>query len=457
MKAAPDTGTGLCEACGRPPERCPVSSSSQPHEDPKRALAAFSVAANQAVRGSVTVGAVLLALFAAAIKVTRHVSAADVVGVIFAALAVAGGLIYLHPPGRRRRTGRVYGPRLPHPAGPAPTLNLRTEENDMTPDPCSTPADRAWDDVLADAVRVLTEAARLRRPVMRRSDDGEWEPHPLQTEPADWAEFVTLAVAGAAANVGSIDRALEGRPGSWEADLVRGMLVSTVGEDPAELLRHRTEPIRVVLRPAELLQDLGYGVLYEESRRSLQAEQDRHLWRYRLGEDRTWTPLDSGAPAWADAFDEDADTDPEWQRTALPGSVTTVPRSAEDEVAWEALLDREGALEALEYEQDPRAYGEALKAAVLAEAASRYPGVPVEVTLDIDERTWRGDSPYWGATPEEALIDAAVSMTALPWSGIALRDYPPGSVADVERAAGRLPHLRLDRRTASPGESEAGR
>src|SRR5262245_33015754 len=44
------------------------------------------------------------------------------------------------------------------------------------------------------------------------------------------------AVAGAAANVGSVDRALEGRPGSWEAGAVRSLLLSTVGEDPAELL-----------------------------------------------------------------------------------------------------------------------------------------------------------------------------------------------------------------------------
>jgi hypothetical protein len=76
-----------------------------------------------------------------------------------------------------------------------------------------------------------------------------------------------------------------------------------------------------------------------------------------------------------------------------------------------------------------------------------YPGIPVEITIDTDERTWRGDSPYWGAAPEEALIDAAAGKTPLPWSGIAPRDYPPGqSVADAERAAGRLPHVRLDRR-----------
>lgn len=319
----------------------------------------------------------------------------------------------------------------------------------MTPDLGNTVADRDWGDILADAIRVLTEAARLRRPVLRQAGGGGWEPHPTQTEPADWAEFITLAVAGAAANIGSIDRTLEGRPGSWEADAVRSLLLSTVGENPAELLRHRTEPIRVVLRPAELLWDLGYGELYEESRRILQSEQDRHLWRYRLEDDRTWTPLDPGAPPWAEAFDIPP-SEVEFNDTLLrPGTVTTVPRSADDEAAWEVLADREAALEALQYEHDPRSYGEALKAAVLAEAAQRYSGVPIEIAIDTDERTWRDDSLYWGATLEEALIDAAIGKTPLPWSGIAPSDYPPGFVAGTERAAGRLPHVRLDHGAAA--------
>jgi hypothetical protein len=303
-----------------------------------------------------------------------------------------------------------------------------------------------WDEVLADAIRVLTEAARLRRPVLTRAEDGSWNPHPIQTEPADWAEFVTLAIAGAAANVGSVDRALEGRPGSWEADAVHSLLESTVGHDFAHLMEHRSEPIRVVLRPAEILADLGYAGLYEDSRQILAEQQDRHVWRYRLGEDRRWSALDPGAPDWADAFDGPAP-----QATAdqlyRPGTIVTVPRSAADEAAHDVLCDREAALDDLQYEDDPSAYGQALQAAVLTEAARACPGVPVEITIDTGERTWRGDSPYWGEVPEERLIDAAVSTTPLPWSGIAPKDYPPGqTVADTERAAGRLPHLRLGTR-----------
>ncbi len=305
--------------------------------------------------------------------------------------------------------------------------------------------DHGWDEVLADAVRVLTEAARLRRPELRQSAGGRWEPHPTQTEPADWAEFITLAVAGAAANVGSVDRALEGRPGSWEADAVRSMLLSTVGGDPAGLLRHRTDPIRVVLRPAEILSDLGYGDLYDESREIIQASQDRHMWRYRLEEDRTWSPLDPGAPDWAGAFDVPESPAGNLAGTLRPGMVATVPRSAADEAAWDALADQEAALDDLQYEDDPRAYGEALTAAVLAEAGRMYPGIAVEITIDTDERTRRDDSPYWGEVPEEALIDAVVNATPLPWSGIAPKDYPSGqSIADAELTAGRLPHLRLE-------------
>lgn len=93
---------------------------------------------------------------------------------------------------------------------------------------------RSWDEVHADAVRVLTEAARLRRSGSRAdSVAGE--------EPADFAEFLTLAVAGAAANIGGIKEILAGRPGSWEADYVRNMLISTVGADEAYLRVYRTE------------------------------------------------------------------------------------------------------------------------------------------------------------------------------------------------------------------------
>jgi hypothetical protein len=94
----------------------------------------------------------------------------------------------------------------------------------------------------------------------------------------------------------------------------------------------------------------------------------------------------------------------------------------------------------------------AARRAAVAETARRYPGVPVEVTVDAGERgPWRGD--YLYDVPEDVLINAAVDQTPLPWSGIAPGDYPPGqSVAGTERAAGRRPHLRS---AAAPEDTAA--
>jgi hypothetical protein len=83
---------------------------------------------------------------------------------------------------------------------------------------------------------------------MRQTSSGHWEPDPdpRSALPIDWAEFVTLALAGAAANAGGIETILSGRPGSWEAERVRQTLQSTV-IDERDLMRHRTEPITVDL------------------------------------------------------------------------------------------------------------------------------------------------------------------------------------------------------------------
>ncbi len=63
-----------------------------------------------------------------------------------------------------------------------------------------------YSELMAQAVQVLTCAARL----TWSSPGADAEP---TTARVDWAEFVTLALAGAAANVGSIEGALNGRPG----------------------------------------------------------------------------------------------------------------------------------------------------------------------------------------------------------------------------------------------------
>lgn len=114
---------------------------------------------------------------------------------------------------------------------------------------------------LAEAVRVLNEAARL---TWSRTDAGQ-----TITFPCNWADFVTHALAGAAANLGGIEPALAARPGSWEADGVRQLLTSTVGHDEPYLLEHRTEPVDITLYIDEIMVDLGVRGTYDDAQREM--------------------------------------------------------------------------------------------------------------------------------------------------------------------------------------------
>jgi transcriptional regulator with XRE-family HTH domain len=134
----------------------------------------------------------------------------------------------------------------------------RTPADDATP--------RPYDEVLHDAISVLTEASRLTNQPMRQSSSGQWEadPDPRAALPIDWAAFVTEALAGAAANAGGIDVILSGRPGSWEASVVGDALRAAVGHDEWDLWRHRTEPVTVVLNPDRILFDHDTSNRFEE-------------------------------------------------------------------------------------------------------------------------------------------------------------------------------------------------
>jgi hypothetical protein len=82
---------------------------------------------------------------------------------------------------------------------------------------------RPYAEVLHDAITALTEAAHRTNQPVRQTSSGQWEPDPdpRAALPIDWAEFITRALAGAAANIGGTEKILSGRPGSWEADRVR--------------------------------------------------------------------------------------------------------------------------------------------------------------------------------------------------------------------------------------------
>jgi len=272
------------------------------------------------------------------------------------------------------------------------------------------PNHRPREEVLADAIGVLTEAARLRRPVLQRTESGAWQPDPTRTEQADWAEFVSEALAGAAANVRGVAAILAGRPGSWEADGVRSLLLATVGHDEAHLYEHRTEPLRVVAPVEQILADHGLDELYEALHvavdvREVEAlgaveDDSAYLWCYERSATGEFVSSDPQAPPWSiEAWRDDRVAEgyrPEQiaklERTVLTSPLTQsvyIAKSPQARAAVQRLDAQRTTIadafrrrhEALDEQrrEDQASYGKALAEAIRERAASLYPGVAVEV------------------------------------------------------------------------------
>lgn len=258
--------------------------------------------------------------------------------------------------------------------------------------------------LLADAIRVLTQAARLRRlRSMDTSDTG--------AEPVDFAEFAALALAATAANVGGIEELLAGRPGSWEADHLRNLLTSTVGYDEQHLWEHRTEPVVIAVPVDQILNEIGVRDVFDDSAREV------------------------------------------WRLQAEVGDELT----EESEAETNRLAKMEDDLEAL-MEAEWVAYGNAFRASVLEELEREpIPGLRVPVEFAIDARPWQPDSTHRqepATGPLARLYEAGWCNTPLPGSGIAPREYPSWvEIAEAERTAGRLPHLRIA--TTAPESTQA--
>lgn len=311
---------------------------------------------------------------------------------------------------------------------------------------------------LGEAVRALTDAARLPRPRLRRTDEGTWvEDTEAAPEQMDWAEFVTLAIAGAAANMGGVDAALAGRSGSWEAEGVRQLLYSTVGADEAQLWTHRTDPLEVTLYVDELLVDrTGAWAAYDQAQTEINRSYEvassewsedldaRYMWVYERTDSGDMVARDQAAPewsweAWRDGLDPETPADfraavedslrtGEGLFTGRPGDATTahIPKSPEDRAEHQRLLDaheaRLTAIGELEEQLEAQrlrewaAYGQALKTRLEALAAAT-PGLDVPVHVQVDVDTFRRDSglrePFWN-TIEARLVDAAVMDTPTP-------------------------------------------
>lgn len=109
-----------------------------------------------------------------------------------------------------------------------------------------------------EAVTALTAAARGQRII----DAGSANEHSV---PADFAGTLFRILASVAANVGGIETLLQGRPESWEADYVRQLLRSTVGQNEEYLLHYRTEPLQLSLNVEEVFERFGITELYREA------------------------------------------------------------------------------------------------------------------------------------------------------------------------------------------------
>lgn len=263
---------------------------------------------------------------------------------------------------------------------------------------------RAYADVLADAVAVLTEATRLTTQRARRTSNGGWEPDPdAPPDRIDWAAFVTEALAGATANAGGIDNVLAGRPGSWEAARIRDTLVSTVGADESDLMRHRTEPVEIVLNPKQILYDLGDGDLdymagYDAAEQELLRREEE------ISPSVPITPRDLdwvNDPAQVAQFE-----------AALRAEAEDPTPLTPEEKAIDAALATVEALRAsldAQKQSELAAYGDALAAAVSDHLATLNLPVPVSVTVDLNATIdWFG-----GRTPlvgeATGAIDVAIA------------------------------------------------
>lgn len=224
------------------------------------------------------------------------------------------------------------------------------------------------------AIAALTAAARPVDP-----DTGE-------VREADMGEILCRVATAVAANLGSEEALLAGRPGSWEAALIRQVVESTAGE---HLAVYRTVPVRLLLDPEEVFNDLGLWALYDEAMDELNDLDQA------VATDENGVMTEAG----------EAEID------AVNAACVAV------ETLWRADLD---------------AFVASFTAAARAAAAARGLTVGVQVQrVDVDA----GPAPLHDLA--EALYAAAFEQAVLP-SGLRRIDYPAGTrPGDIDREAGR--------------------
>lgn len=281
-----------------------------------------------------------------------------------------------------------------------------------------------------EAIAALTAAARQTR--VR----GGGTEH-ATVEPVDFGEIACHVITTVAANVGGVDELLAGRPGSWEADYVRQIVQSTAGDDPDELLRYRTEPVRLAFDAEDVFYDLGLADLYEQEAAAAGSREDaidEELFnavatpeeRARIAE------IQAAMPSWAEGGDGDRELSVSLMQEA---STITEAIAARAEAAGEPLIAAltsartvTATVEKL-WEQDLAAYTEAYLAAARRYLTDR--GVTCGVELATIPT---GELATWDALTDQ-VHEYARANAPLPMTGEA-PDHSDGSPADALRRAG---------------------
>ena len=248
----------------------------------------------------------------------------------------------------------------------------------MSAQDANTAAASAGDELVAQAIAALTALARQTR-VRGRGTRSE------ASEPVDFADLAAHVLTATAANLGGVETLLAGRPGSWEADLVRKLVEGTAG-GYGDLLGWRTEPVRLYVNAYDALVDLGVAEVYEE------------------------------------------DLDQALERMNADGL------SDEQYTAAEARVE---AIEQL-WEQDQAAYAEAYRATAQRYLTDRGATCAVEiVAAPADPLGWDGLA--------ELVDEHARRHTPLPMTGSA-PDWSEGTPADALRRVGLTYTARTDAR-----------
>ncbi len=293
-------------------------------------------------------------------------------------------------------------------------------------------------DALSDHERVAVDALTAAARATYLSGSGE-------ERRRDFGEIALQVLAGAAANLGGVENLLAGRPGSWEADIIRNAVNAIA---PGDVLpRYRTEPLRITLYVDQILAEhtlahdqydkaeVAIDDEYETANAALpQVDERPYVWVYEPSDGGDPVPTTPETPAWSwDAWRAGAtalgldeqniatlEADIRGERSNRLATSVYVPKSPDLAAEFVRLLDEreaalapyalQDALTALQ-EREWTEYGEALRNQIEDEAERVGLDVPVEVTIDT---TGRPDIRPALDELAQSLVENAIAVVSSP-------------------------------------------